>query len=208
MPTVIIVDDHPFIRASVRMLMEQEGFRVVAEAGDGAATVQLARELLPDLIVLDLSIPRMDGLEVIRRLNGAAASVKILILTSQSADYFSHRCMKAGASGFVSKSGDLSDLSKAAKAVMNGYSYFPDVSVSSVRRTDMDATEAERIAKLSDRELIIFQQLARGYSNKEIGDALLLSNKTISTYKTRLIDKLNLKSVVDLADLARRHGLA
>ena len=106
-----------------------------------------------------------------------------------------------------SKTGDLSDLAKAAKALMDGYTYFPSISVSSVRRTDMDASESDRIALLSDRELLILQQLARGFTNKEIGDAMLLSNKTISTYKSRMIEKLNVKTLVDLTDLARRNGL-
>lgn len=204
---VLVVDDHPFIRAGVKLVLSQEGFEVVGEADNGIDAVQMARDLLPDLIVLDIAIPRLDGLEVIGRLNGTASAIKVLVLTSQSAEYFSLRCMKAGATGFVSKAGDLDELAKAARAVMEGYTYFPSISVSSVRRTDMDASETERIALLSDRELLILQQLARGYTNKEIGDAMLLSNKTISTYKSRMIDKLNVKSLVDLADLARRHGL-
>lgn len=207
MHRVLVVDDHPFIRAGVKLALTQEGFEVVGEAANGIDAVQMARDLMPDLIVLDIAIPQLDGLEVIGRLNGPASSIKVLILTSQSAEYFSHRCMKAGASGFVSKAGDFDDLAKAAKAVMEGYTFFPSIAVSSVRRSDMDATEAERIARLSDRELLILQQLARGYTNKEIGDAMVLSNKTISTYKIRMIEKLNVKSLVDLADLARRHGL-
>lgn len=204
---VLVVDDHAFIRAGVKLVMSQEGFEIAGEADNGIDAVQKARDLLPDLIVLDISIPKLDGLEVIGRLNGAASAIKVLVLTSQSAEYFSHRCMKAGAAGFVSKAGDLDELIKAARAVMQGYSYFPNISVNSVRRTDMDTSESERIALLSDREITILQQLARGYSNKQIADSMLLSNKTVSTYKSRMIEKLNIKTLMDLADLARRHGL-
>ncbi|WP_327440580.1 response regulator transcription factor [Pseudomonas donghuensis] len=207
MSKVLVVDDHAFIRAGVKLVLTQEGFEVVGEADNGSDAVQLARELLPDLIVLDIAIPRLDGLEVIGRLNGPASAIKVLVLTSHSAENFSHRCMKAGASGFVSKNGDLDELVKAARALMDGYTYFPNIAVSSVRRTDMDASEADRIALLSDRELLILQQLANGLTNKEIGDEMLLSNKTISTYKARMIEKLNVKSLVDLTDLARRNGL-
>lgn len=207
MPRVLIVDDHPFVRAGVKLVLSQEGFEVAGEADNGIDAVQMARDCSPDLIVLDISIPRLDGLEVIGRLNGAASGIKVLVLTSQSAECFAPRCLKAGASGFVSKSGDLSELARAAKAVMDGYTYFPAIAVNSVRRTDMDASEADRIALLSDRELMILQHLARGLSNKEIGDAILLSNKTVSTYKARVIEKLNVKSLVDLADLARRNNL-
>ena len=117
------------------------------------------------------------------------------------------RCMKAGAASYVSKTDDLSELSKAIKALMAGYTFFPNRAGNSVRRFDLDSTESEMIRGLSDRELTILQQLARGLSNKEIGDTMLLSNKTISTYKTRLIEKLNVKSVVYLADFAKRNNL-
>lgn len=203
----MVVDDHPFIRSSVKMLLKQENFNVVAEADNGADAVQLAREHAPDLIVLDIGMPKLDGLEVISRICGLGLSSKILVLTSQSALFYSMRCMKAGAAGFISKTNDINELIKAIKAVMDGYTFFPNLASSSVRRSDIEATELDLIQTLSDRELTILQQLANGLSNKEIGEAMLLSNKTISTYKTRLIEKLNVKSVVYLADFAKRNNL-
>lgn len=203
----MIVDDHPFIRASVRVLLEKMKIKVVAEADNGSDAVQLVRDCMPDLVVLDIAMPHVDGLEVIARIRALELRVKVLILTSQAPDYFSLRCMKVGAAGYVSKSDNLNELVKAVQAVKSGYSYFPDVALSSVHRGDSLDSEALCISRLTDRELLILQQLARGYSNKAIGDAMLLSNKTVSTYKTRLIDKLRVKSLVDLADLARRHAL-
>ena len=203
----MIVDDHPFIRASVRMLLRQEQIEVVAEADNGVDAMRLIREHEPDIAILDISIPRMDGLEIITRVKAANLSMKMLVLTSQIAAYFSLRCMRLGASGFVSKHDDLTELRKAVMAIMSGYTYFPEISLSSVNRFDCLATETQRIEQLTDRELLILQQLARGLSNKAIGDAMLLSNKTVSTYKTRLLEKLRATSQVDLADLARRHAL-
>ena len=203
----IVVDDHPFIRSSVKMLLKQEHFEVVAEADNGADAVQLAREHAPDLIILDIAMPKLDGLEVISRISALGLSSKILVLTSQSALFYSMRCMKAGAAGYISKTNDLDELIKAVKAVMDGYTFFPNLATSSVRRSDVDATDLELIQSLSDRELTILQQLSNGLSNKEIGDAMLLSNKTVSTYKTRLIEKLKVKSVVYLADFAKRNNL-
>ncbi|OFW93729.1 MAG: DNA-binding response regulator [Acinetobacter sp. RIFCSPHIGHO2_12_41_5] len=203
----IVVDDHPFIRASVKMLLTQEGVEVIAEADNGADAVQLARELLPNLIVLDIAIPKLDGIEVISRITALNLPIKILVLTSQAPEYFSMRCMKAGATGYVSKNNDLNELSKALNAMTSGYTYFPDLKTNSVRKSDIDSSEAERIASLSDRELIVLQQIARGLSNKEIGETMLLSNKTISTYKARLTEKLKVKTVVDLADLVKRNNL-
>ncbi|RON84949.1 response regulator transcription factor [Pseudomonas fluorescens] len=203
----IVVDDHPFIRSSVKMLLKQEQFEVVAEADNGADAVQLAREHAPDLIILDIAMPKLDGLEVISRISALGLSSKVLVLTSQSALFYSMRCMKAGAAGYISKTNDLDELIKAIKAVMDGYTFFPNLATSSVRRSDVDTTDLELIQSLSDRELTILQQLSNGLSNKEIGEAMLLSNKTVSTYKTRLIEKLKVKSVVYLADFAKRNNL-
>ncbi|MFJ2367239.1 response regulator [Pseudomonas sp. NPDC087697] len=203
----MVVDDHPFIRSSVKTLLEQQHFEVIAEAGNGADAVQLAREHAPDLIILDITMPKLDGLEVISRISALRLPSKILVLTSQAPQFYAMRCMKAGAAGYVSKTEDTGELLKAISAVMGGYTFFPNLSCSSVRRSDVQATDLELIQSLTDRELTILQQLSNGLSNKQIGDAMLLSNKTISTYKTRLIEKLNVKSVVYLADFAKRNNL-
>lgn len=207
MQKALVVDDHPFIRSTVKMLLKQEGFEVVAETDNGVDAVQLVREHQPELILLDIAMPRMDGLEVLSRIAALGLTSKILILTSQSPLYYSARCMKAGAAGYISKVDDLSELIKGIKAVMSGYMYFPNLAVSSVRRSDSEASEQAMIQSLSDRELSILQQLALGMSNKDIGESMLLSSKTVSTYKTRLIEKLNMKSVVYLADFAKRNHL-
>ena len=115
--------------------------------------------------------------------------------------------MLAGAAGFLSKVDDLEDLHRAIKVLMSGYTHFPNLNAGSVRRSDNEWTEARVIESLSDRELVIFNYLARGRSNKEIGDEMLLSNKTISTYKTRLLERFDVTSVVSLADVARRNSL-
>lgn len=207
MHKVLVVDDHPFIRSAVKMLLKQEGFEVVAEADNGADALQKAREHTPDLIVLDIAMPKLDGLEVISRIASLGLSCKVLVLTSQPAMFYSMRCMKAGAAGYISKSNDLDELSKAITAVMAGYTFFPNLATNSVRRVDGQSTDSELIESLSDREITILQQLSSGLSNKEIADALLISNKTVSTYKTRLIEKLKVKSVVYLADFAKRNNL-
>jgi len=207
MVKAMVVDDHPFIRASVRMLLQQENIEVVAEADNGADAVQMAREHTPDLIMLDIAMPRLDGLEVISRIMALEKHTKIVVLTSQPAIFYAMRCMKAGAAGYVSKTDDLNELVKAIKAVMTGYTFFPYLPASSVRSSDARATDVELIQSLSDRELMILQQLSNGMSNKEISEAMFLSTKTISTYKTRLIEKLNVKSVVYLADFAKRNQL-
>ncbi|MFJ3076149.1 MULTISPECIES: response regulator transcription factor [Pseudomonas] len=207
MSKVLVVDDHPFIRASVCMQLRQDQHEVVGQADNGVDAVRLARECSPDIVILDLLIPGLDGLEVISRIKGLERPCKLLVLTSQPAENYSLRCMKAGASGFVSKTDDLVALSKAVVAVLSGYTFFPAVALSTVNRRELEDDEAQSIARLSDRELVILQQLAKGMSNKAIGEAMLLSNKTISTYKARLIEKLKVASLIDLADFARRNGV-
>lgn len=204
---VLIVDDHSLIRSAMAMMLSGQSFKVVGEAKDGVEAVQMARDYAADLIILDISMPGLDGLEVISRIRGSGVTSRILILTSLPALFYSQRCMKAGADGFVTKSQDLNELLRAIKAIMSGYMFFPNLKISSVRNSDSTLSEAEMIQRLSDRELTILQQLARGLSNKQIAEDMMLSSKTISTYKARLIEKLNMKSVVYLADFAKRNQL-
>ncbi|MFV3315325.1 response regulator [Pseudomonas sp. NY15374] len=207
MSRVLVVDDHPFIRSTVCMLLRQERLEVVGQADNGIDALRLMRQDPVDLVILDITMPGLDGLEVIARMRSLEHPAKSLILTSQLAEAYSLRCMQAGAAGYVSKTDDLGELNKAVRAVLSGYTYFPQVALSSVHRQDLKASEAQCIASLTDRELMVLQHLARGLSNKAIGDAMLLSNKTISTYKSRLLEKLRVRSLIDLADFARRNLL-
>lgn len=207
MSKALIVDDHPFIRATVKHLLRLEGFTEIEEAGNGADAVQKAREWRPDLMLLDLAIPKLDGLEVISRVKALGLPCKILVLTSYRADFYSTRCMRAGVRGFVSKTAELDELHKAIRAVMSNYSCFPSLSTSSVRRDDLEATERKLVESLSDRELAVLIMLALGLGNNAIALNMLLSHKTISTYRTRLKEKLNIDSVVHMAEFAKRNGL-
>jgi len=203
----LVVDDHPFIRASVRLQLGHEQVQVVGEADNGVDALHLIKTHRPDLVVLDIALPGLDGMQVLQRIRALDAPPKVLVLTSHLPDTFSLRCMKGGAVGFVCKSDDLTELGKAVLAIRSGYTYFPDVLFSSVRRQDMQTPEAHCLANLSDREMVILQYLARGLSNKLIGELMLLSNKTVSTYKARLLQKLGVNTLIDLADLARRNGI-
>ncbi|MEG0248084.1 MAG: response regulator transcription factor [Pseudomonas sp.] len=206
MNKVLIVDDHPVIRLAVRMLMERHGYDVVAETDNGVAALQLTREHLPDIVVLDIGIPKLDGLEVIARMAAFSPGSKVLVLTSQVPGNFSMRCMQAGAAGYVCKQQELTELLSAIKAVLSGYSYFPNQALHDSRGRG-GGSETDMVNRLSAREMTVLQQLSRGRSNKEIADSMFLSNKTVSTYKSRLLLKLNARSLVDLIELAQRHGL-
>lgn len=206
MNKVLIVDYHPVIRLAVRMLMERHGYDVVAETDNGVAALQLTRQHLPDIVVLDIGIPKLDGLEVITRMTAFSPGSKVLVLTSQAPGNFSMRCMQAGAAGYVCKQQELTELLSAIKAVLSGYSYFPNQALHVSR--GRGGSETDMVNRLSAREMTVLQQLARGRSNKEIADSMFLSNKTVSTYKSRLLLKLNARSLVDLIELAQRQGLS
>jgi len=207
MPNALVVDSHPLIRAAVVMILGQEQFNVIGETNNGADALQLVKNLQPDLLVLDIAIAKLDGLEVIRRIRKLELRVKILILTSQPAPLYANRCRMLGAAGFISNLGDPIELRRALGTVMSGYTVFPVLEADSANLHSFESTERHLIAKLSDREVIILKKLALGMNNLEIGKALILSNKTISAHKMRLMTKLKASSQVALAELAKRNKL-
>ena len=207
MNTVFIVDDHPIIRLAIRMLLEHEGYEIVGETDNGVDAMQMIRECVPDLIILDISIPKLDGLEVLSRFSTLNSNLKTLVLTAQSPTLFAMRCMQSGAAGYVCKQEDLSELVSAIKAVFSGYNYFPSQALMPEHSEDSNLSEVELFKLVNDRELMVLKLFAQGKTNKEIATGMFLSNKTVSTYKKRLMQKLKANSLVDLIELAKRNAL-
>ncbi|MCA8103021.1 response regulator [Burkholderia contaminans] len=213
-PRIVVVDDHPVVRMAVRALLERDGYEVVAECQTGADGVQAVRTLKPDLVVLDLVIPDLDGFSVMERLRGEKLASCILVLTSGDTRNFAMRCLQAGASGFVCKDGGLNEISEAVKAVLAGYSYFPRV-VTDMLRENLQANATNEgngptaeLDGLTDREMTILGLLVKGMNNQQIGRTLMLSHKTVSTYKVSLMSKLNASNMVELVKVAQRNGIA
>lgn len=205
MHSVFIVDDHPVIRLAIRMLLENQGYKVVGESDNGVDAMQIIRETPPDLVILDISIPKLDGLEMLSRLQAMAIPLKVLILTAQAPALFAVRCMHSGAAGYVCKQEDLSELLSAIKAVLSGYNYFPSQALNPPPTGSNQ--ELELFRQVNDRELMVLQLFAQGRSNKEIAKGMFLSNKTVSTYKKRLMHKLRASTLVELIDVAKRNAL-
>ena len=207
MSTVFIVDDHPVIRLAIRMLLEHEGYEIVGETDNGVDAMQMIRECVPDLIILDISIPKLDGLEVLSRFNSMNSTLKTLVLTAQSPKLFAMRCMQSGAAGYVCKQEELSELVSAIKAVFSGYNYFPSQALTPDKNENDNFSEIELFKQVNDRELMVLKLFAQGKTNKEIAAGMFLSNKTVSTYKKRLMQKLKAHSLVELIEMAKRNGL-
>lgn len=207
MATMLIVDDHPVVRLAVRLLLEKAGHSVLGETGDGVETLGMVRALKPDVVLLDLDIPKLGGLEVIARLQAFSVVPKILVLSSQNPGFFSGRCMRAGAQGFVYKQERTDELMAGVKAVMSGYSFFPSQTLEPLQYSSVPCSEMQLLESLSDRELNVLRYLALGYTNIQIAGELLINNKTVSSYKKRLQEKLGELGVVGLSELAKRHAL-
>ncbi|MBC3376245.1 response regulator transcription factor [Pseudomonas sp. SWRI92] len=203
MKKVLIVDDHPVIRGALRLVCQNEGFAVTDVSGATEARTRI-KDDVPELVILDLVMNGFDGLDLLVWITGQYPGCAVLVFTSQDAQHFCNRCISAGARGFVTKKSDLKELIKAIHAMKSGYSYFPQMPV---RLDFQQQSEQQALERLSTRELSILRMLAMGMRGKDIAEALFLSPKTVSTYKTRLLEKLGLNSLVGLSEFAKRNQL-
>ncbi len=206
MSKVLIVDDHPAIRMAVKMLLEQDGHHVLAEVDNGVDAISAAKINRPDIVVLDIGIPKLDGIEVIKRLKLLDIGTRILVLSAQSTHHIMVRCLQAGSEGFLSKLDDLSLLKDAIAKIEKKQLYYPREVIAGARHAHTVDRE-DLLSSLSSREMSVLLQICQGHANKQIAQSMLLSEKTVSTYKTRLMKKLNITNIVDLISLARRQKL-
>ncbi|WP_226501907.1 response regulator transcription factor [Pseudomonas sp. MWU16-30322] len=207
MKSALIVDDHPVVRAAVKLVLEAERFKVIHEASSASEVMALLRKHQPKLVILDLKLPGLGGLEVLERLKSANPECKVLIFSSQDPLHYQNRCLRGGAMGYVTKTNQLLQLHKAIQALMSGYSYFAALPDTTHTSSPLGHSEKQLIDQLSNRELSILEQLALGKSNKAIAEDMHLSHKTVSTYKTRLMKKLAINSTVHLREFAKRNHL-
>ncbi|WP_456022126.1 LuxR C-terminal-related transcriptional regulator [Pseudomonas protegens] len=202
MRTAMVVDESPLIRMALSTLLQQASYEVVSEVSNQADALRSALDYQPDLIVLDATMPR-----VLSRIVAECLKSKVLALSSCSGKLFAESCKRAGASGYLCKKQPLSDLFAAIKSMNSGNNYFPQLEITVDVRNQQKLTELVLLQRLSTREFDVLIRLAGGASNLQIAEQLGLSNKTVSTYKSRIIEKLGLRSVVHLSEMARRHGL-
>lgn len=204
---ILIADDHAVVLMSLRLLLEQAGHEVVGQAHCGFDVISMARLHSPDLIVLDIDMPQLDGFSVLKRLSAAGLNCKVVVFTALNSEQYAPRCARSGAAGFASKASDLSELLTVVQVVLAGYTLFPAVKASSVDSQACTMSEAALVGMLSPRELLVLRYLARGERVGKIAELMFISIKTVSTYKARLMEKLQLNSLAALIDFAKRNNL-
>ena len=206
---VVLADDHPIVRAGLKALLEARGITVVGEASNGRAALEISRETHPDVVVMDLSMPSVGGAEATERIRREHPGIRVVVLTVHEESPYLFHLLKMGAAAYVLKRTAPDDLVHAIRVVARGGVYVdPSVASQLVARYlgSMTDDHAPR-EPLSEREREVLVRIARGYGNKEIARDLGLSVKTVETYKARFSDKLGVRSRVEIARYAAKHGL-
>ncbi|MFZ5587153.1 MAG: response regulator [Thermodesulfobacteriota bacterium] len=206
---VLLADDHSIVRAGLRRLIEDAGdMEVVVEASDGRQAIALALKERPDVAVVDLSMPGLDGLEVISRLHQQMPGLPVLVLTMHEEEQYVVRSLAAGAKGYMTKRSAPEQLVGAIRKVQAGGRYLSaEVAEALAMRVARGGGASSSLESLSNREVQVLRALAMGRTNREIAEAYNLSVKTVDTYRFRLLKKLNLRNNAELSRYAMQHGL-
>jgi DNA-binding NarL/FixJ family response regulator len=209
---ILLADDHTLMRHGLRKIIEEQpDWEVVAETGDGREAVRLALELKPDVAILDIAMPLLNGIEATRQIARRAPPVRILILSMYSDESYIVQALRAGAHGYLLKDSADVDLIRAVTAVRQGKSFFSPV-VAKVMLDDYvrrlaDKGITDRFDSLSEREREIFQLIAEGHSNKEIADLINLSVSTVETHRAHIMEKLDVHNTAEIVLYAVRKGV-
>lgn len=209
--SVLLVDDHKMIRQGLRLIIEQRtALKVVGEASNGAETLEAVARLAPTVVLLDLHLPDMDGLEVAKQILAALPETRIVVLSSDASPLLISQALQAGVLGYILKENAPEELERALQTAVAGQSHFSP-EVSSILRQDFQRRRGESgpsvKPELSDREEEVLRLIASGLRTKDIANELDIGVKTAETYRRRLMNKLELKTVAELTRYAIREGL-
>ncbi len=208
--SVLIADDHTIVRSGVRLLLEAESdIRVVAEALNGREALELAESLQPDVVLMDITMPEMDGLEATKEIKSRFPQINVLVLTMHRSDEYFFEMLKAGASGYILKGAKTSELINAVRIVQGGEIFlYPSMTQKLVQGyLQLAEWDNEGEPSLSPREKEILRLLAEGYSNKEIAEKLVISPSTVHSHRSKIMAKLGLGNRRELIQYARKRGL-
>jgi DNA-binding NarL/FixJ family response regulator len=204
---VLLADDHPVVRNGLRELLNSEAdFRVVAEVDDGAQAVERALADDVDLVILDVTMPRMTGLQAARELDRRKPGLRILMLSMHENEQFLFEALRAGASGYVLKTAADRDLVNACRATMRGETFLYAGAVAALVREHLDR-DATSLDPLTPRELEVVKLIAEGHTSEEIAEQLVISKKTVDRHRANILEKLGMRNRVELTRYAIRRGL-
>ena len=209
--SILLVDDHALVRAGIRLLLERLAeVSEIAEAKDGREAVGLIREQPPDLVLMDIAMPGLNGLEATARITKEFPDVRVIVLSMYKNEEYVREAIKAGAAGYLVKSAAVVELERAIRAVTQGENYFsPSINARVVRnKSGRLSTDRALIERLTPRQREILQLVAERHSTKEIAQILNISVKTVETHRTQLMDRLAIHDVPGLVRFAIRAGLA
>ncbi|KDN25858.1 LuxR family transcriptional regulator [Moraxella bovoculi 237] len=205
---VLVVDDHDLVRMGIaRMLDDDAQIKVIAEADNGDAAVQLARHHRPNVVLLDVNMPNVGGVEATRRIKQIDQNIKVLAVSSLSAQPYPSMLLKAGVNGYITKGTPLDEMIRAIKKVHGGGKYFSHDVAEQLADTVLGEQAESPFDALSEREKQVAMMVVNCQSAQEIADQLFVSVKTVNTYRYRIFEKLGVNSDVKLTHLAIRHGL-
>lgn len=207
---ILLVDDHELVRRGIRTLLDnQPDFEVCAEAADGRLAVQLAETLHPDVVVMDLAMPGLNGIEATRQIRRGGPNPKILALSLHESEHFASEVLQAGAQGYVFKSDAAQEVVAAVKALRDGQPYLTRrlAQFADRLKPKRGRRRVQRRGGMTRRELEVLQLLAEGHTNRSTGEKLGISTKTVETHRARLMRKLGLKSLAELVRYAVREQI-
>lgn len=209
MISVLLVDDHPLLRTGLRTLLERESdLRVLAEAGTGEEAILLAEKHKPDVVIMDLTLPGLHGLDATREIRRSNPQISVLVLTAHAEERYLFPVLQAGASGYVRKDVADDELVQAVRLVASGKAYLDPEAQAMLLRGYLSPEEGgDAFEGLSTRERQVLQLTAEGYSSREIGEKLHISHKSVETYRARVMEKLNISDRPALVRYALRKGL-
>ena len=205
---VLIVDDHALVRMGIRRLLDDvPDIEVVAEAESGEKALILVKTCKPDVVLLDMKMPGIDGWEVTRRLKKSAPEIKVIAVTALNSEPLPTRILQLGAMGYLTKDSGLDEMAAAIRKVAKGDKYLSAEIAQKMAINSLEAVEDSPFERLSEREMQVMLMITRGLTVQDIAERLFLSTKTINGYRYRMFEKLDIKTDVELTYLAMKHRI-
>ena len=209
---ILLADDHTILRAGLRMMLNaQPDMEVVGEAQDGRQAITETQRLQPDVVLMDITMPDMNGIDATRQIKRILPETKVLVLTMHENDEYVFQALRAGAAGYMLKEAADTDLISALRVIQSGQFYLSpmaqSVMVGDYLQRVRTGEEKDSYSSLTEREREILKLVAEGYTNNQIAERLIISPKTVDTHRTHVMDKLNLHSRAELVKYAMRRGL-